>query len=81
LVGIADDAKIIIAFGLELGALCCGKLGIRIGRDKAQREERFVDFVASEAKVCHGGVLQSLSIFRLPIIFRLSNGGNNHKAA
>ena len=34
---VADDAKIIIALGLELGALRCGKLGIRVGRNKAQR--------------------------------------------
>ena len=37
LLGIADDAKIIIALGLELGALRGGKLGIRVGHNKAQR--------------------------------------------
>ena len=47
LVGIADDAKIIIAFGLELGALYFGQHGIRVGRDKTQRGEGFVGCLAS----------------------------------
>ena len=47
LVGIADDAEIVVAFGLELGAFHIGQRGIRVGRDKAQRGEGFVGCLAS----------------------------------